>query len=204
MKIFSILLVLFLATFMFSCAPPFIELTDNSGYSDVAIARGDTDFSKAYLAMKSVLTDEFGEKFVKENKYPGRQHRKFVIYSRQNVEYGIKSRTKVVGFVGRDEFGQVTPVYYCWYQVEKDLYEDYTTPDPSGKLLGSDMAVKRFMDAARNERMEAMLHNRTMEKLNQGKNKFVGNSGTYPAANKPWISYKTPQYTEQTKPDKEQ
>ena len=128
-----------------------------------------------------------------------------MVYSRQNVEYGIKSRTKVVGFVGRDEFGQVTPVYYCWYQVEKDLYEDYTTPDPSGKLLlGSDVAVKRFMDAARNERMEAMLHNRTMEKLNQGKNKFVGNSGTYPAANKPWISYKTPGYIEQAKPDKAQ
>ena len=183
MKIFSILFTLFIASLMFSCAPPFIELADNGGYSDEAIAKGDTDFSKAYLAMKTVLIDEFGQTFVKENKYPGRQHRKFVIYSRQNTECGVKSRTKVVGFVGRDEFGQVTPVYYCWYQV--------------------DMPTYRFMDAARNERMEAMLHNRTMEKLNQSKNKFVGNSGTYPAANKPWISYKTPQYSEQTKPKDE-
>ena len=179
MKIFSILFTLFIASLMFSCAPPFIELADNGGYSDEAIAKGDTDFSKAYLAMKTVLIDEFGQAFVKENKYPGRQHRKFVIYSRQNTECGVKSRTKVVGFVGRDEFGQVTPVYYCWYQVEKDLYEDYTKPEPSGKLLGSDMPSKRFMDVARNERLEAMLHNNTMVKLNQGMNKLSGKFGNH-------------------------
>ena len=186
MKILSFVFAVAISAMLFGCGAPFIELTDNFGYTDEQVAAGDTDYSKAYLAIKSVLIEEFGANLVKENKYPGREHRKFVVYSRQNTVGAGKTRMKVIGFVGRDEFAQVTPVFYCTYQVEKLLCEEYVTPEAPLKLVGSDTSTKRFMDAARNEKLEATLHNKTMAKLNLGENKFSGLNNTLPSALISW------------------
>ena len=69
MKILTLIFAVAFSALLFGCGAPFIELTDNFGHSDKQLAAGDTDYSKAYLAMKSVLIEEFGENLVKENKY---------------------------------------------------------------------------------------------------------------------------------------
>ena len=190
-KLFLVLALFGFLAFAVGCGTPFVELSDNVGYSDSELQdpTNDSDYALAYNAMRQVLEEEFGRNLIEHNKYPGQQYRRMLVYSRVNAEGGTKTRTKIEAFVGRDEYNQITPVFYCWYQIEKMPTRRDLNPTAVPAVFGADYPQKRFINAARNERLEAYLLNKTFDKL-RGKNRFSGRYSVYAPANKPWIVYK--------------
>lgn len=189
MKLNLVLAAIIFSVALISCAPPFIELSNNAGYSDDELNdTGNTDdYVLAYRAMQNVLVEEFGENYIEHNTYPGKQYRRMLVYSDMNSNFCTKTRMKIEAFVGRDEYNQITPVIYCWFQIENPTEGRNFRPTVTDVVFGTDYPQTRFINAARNENVEVYLLNKTFTKLRGTPSKFSGKGGVYIPVSKPTI-----------------
>ncbi|MGE0432830.1 MAG: hypothetical protein AB7S36_11265 [Planctomycetota bacterium] len=180
--------VAMLAAYLASgCGTPFIELSDDQGYSDSALAGNSNDpYVRVWQAMRTVMEREFGANMVHVSTYPHRQNRVMYAHSRVHGEGGNLQRVEVQCYVARDKYNECVPQIVCWHQLQSET-PPATATNPI--LFGAGAGGGRIWHnwGGRASKMEARLTNLVYEAL-EGANPWDGKGGT-DIHSKPYIEW---------------
>ena len=170
------------------CGTPIIELTDDQGYSDEALAsNSDEPYVRVWQSMRKVLEAEFGPNMVHVSTYPGRQYRVMYAHSRVHGDSLSLQRTEVQAYVTRDKYNECVPQIVVWNQVQGDSPPGHAS---NPILFGAGDARRIWHNwGGRNSKMEARLTNAVYGAL-EGANPWNGRGGT-DIRNKPYIDWET-------------
>ncbi len=166
------------------CGVPFIEASNDQGYSDAALERNSNDpYVRTWQAMRMVLEREYGANNVQSVDYPERQWRKLIVHSRLTADGGALQRIEVRAWVSQNRYNEIEPVIVVMQQM-------YASDNPghavSPIVFGSMGARKLWIDLGTNDKLAAELLNKTYAALN-GPSNF---SGRYvPPAHKPYVDF---------------
>jgi hypothetical protein len=190
------LLIPLLLLCLFSCAPPFVEMSTDVGYTLEELHAEETSdpYVRVYQALYTTLewytypgTNGGPSEYpapINESEWPEQQYRKIYVNSRINADFDSKTRMQIVGMVVRDRFNGCTPLIYVWHQMELDSFHE-ARPAGSPALFGPADGDNRWQNIGRNERMEARLLNTAYQFLNGG-NPF---SGRFGLDTRPWVEW---------------
>jgi len=192
------LLTLLVVLLLLSCASPFVEMSTDIGYSleDLHASPPQTPYARVYQALYETLqwytypskdgnggVSEYPA-VVHETDWPERQFRRMYVHSRINADADTKTRIEIVGMVIQDKYNEITPMIYVWHQMEPVTLSE-ARPAAGPSLLGSANNSARWVNIARNERMEARLLNVVYQRL-EGGNQF---SGRFGLDSRPWVEW---------------